>query len=70
MRLSVISNGGGKIRLATDKSVAGWTFSTDTPVCKLRASGRALEAGPSQRGESVGSPPNPQCALINATIVL
>lgn len=45
------------------------SYSTDTPVCELRASGRALEASPSLRGESAVSPPNWLRALINAFIV-
>ena len=61
--------GGGVIELEASDSVADWTFSTDTPVCELRASGRALEASPSLRGESAVSPSNWLRVLINAFIV-
>ena len=61
---------GGVIELEASDSVADWTFSTDTPVCELRASGRALEASPSLRGKSAVSPPTWLRALINAFIVL
>ena len=70
MWLPVIVMGGGVFEAFVDGSVTDWTFSTDTPVCMLRASGRALEASPSQRGESVGSPPALLCALVNADIIL